>query len=181
MRLQGQGSRRVNRRGRYSRNIHGSSLKLWSCGLRKCSNRAWSIGVAHARSTTSSPRSSHTAHAAGSCCSSSLAVMCCEASQQDGHKTRAIDHLLQLLSTCRRVLQAPNHEPVAQRGTHRRRLCLSEQRIGCAWSAQCSTGCGRSRGRRGFKVYHLTTTAGGARESSAGWQNDAVVYLRCVS
>ena len=68
---------------------------------------------------------------------------------------------------------APNHEPVAQRGAHRRRLCLSEQRIGCAWSAQCSTGCCGSRGRRGFKEYHLPRRPGGARESSAGWQNDA--------
>ena len=69
-----------------------------------------------------------------------------------------------------------NHEPVAQRGTHRRRLCLSEQRIGCARSAQCRTGCCGSRGRRGFKEYHLPRRPGGARESSAAQPVACSVY-----
>ena len=93
-----------------------------------------------------------------------------EGSQQDRHETRAIDHLLQLLSHRRREQRTPNHEPVVQRGVHRSWLCLSEQRMGCVWSAQGRTVCGEVRGLHGFKVHHLSTTAGGSSWSSAGWQ-----------
>ena len=44
-----------------------------------------------------------------------------------------------------------------QCGARRHQLCLSRHWVGCLCSAECRLACGRSRGRRGFKVCpHLT-------------------------